>query len=38
MDQETKIKLAYRVALVTGIFCAVVALLLHSEFLAHETA
>ncbi|MEN8231046.1 MAG: PQQ-binding-like beta-propeller repeat protein, partial [Bacteroidota bacterium] len=32
MDQENKIKVAYRVALVTGIFCAVVALLLILNF------
>ncbi len=32
MDQESKIKLAYRVALVSGIFCAVVALLLILNF------
>lgn len=32
MDQETKIKLAYRVAIVSGIFCGVVALLLLLNF------
>ncbi len=32
MDQENRVKVAYRVALVTGIFCAVVALLLILNF------
>ena len=32
MDRETKVKIAYRVALVTGIFCGVVALLLILNF------
>ena len=32
MDRETKIKLAYRAALVSGIFCGMVALLLILNF------
>lgn len=32
MDRETKIRLAYRVSLVTGIFCGVIALLLILNF------
>ena len=32
MDQGDKVKTAYRVALVSGIFCAVVALLLILNF------
>ena len=32
MDQEKKIRLAYRVALISGIFCAVVAMLLLLNF------
>ena len=32
MDQEQKIKLAYRVTLISGIFCGVVALLLLLNF------
>ena len=32
MDQEVKVKLAYRVTLIAGVFCALVALLLILNF------